>query len=465
MNFNVNAEHLCSAIENGRRRVLYRRALYEGLLAVGILMSGVAVLLTVGTRLFPIWFLWLIGFGGASIALLRWYRNRPSRFVVARSIDKAWSSSDQISTAYYFLQKTRASEWVHQQRIRANRLARLGDIDTVFPYDVPGSAWMLGTTMLVTTFVFAVRVGIQDPFSLNDPLPFFSSEAPKQVIHELEVPRDSATIVPPADERLTASVETPEEIIPADFSDESDINLSDQAIDSVGENLGDPEVDGLVFDETIGDEMRSGDSPFLEQGEEGFSEEIAQEGDSLLEKLQDAFENMLASMNMESPQMGPSSDSSSEKKNNTETQMSGNGQEAAGSESAQEDGASSDHASSEEIGEQFSVEEGSNEGEQQQGESSVATAGTGEGSKEFISTEHDEKLGALTELFQQRAKEVKGDFTIESRSAQQKVRTPYSPSTNTHGDKGAVLSRDEIPIDYHTYVQRYFEMVRQKGTE
>ena len=46
-----------------------------------------------------------------------------------------------------------------------------------------------------------------------------------------------------------------------------------------------------------------------------------------------------------------------------------------------------------------------------------------------------------------------------------RVGTPYSPSTNTHGDKGAVLSRDEIPIDYHTYVQRYFEMVRQKGTE
>ena len=107
MNFDVNAEHLCSAIENGRRRVLYRQALYEGLLSVGILMGGVAVLLTAGARLFPIWFLWVVGLGGAWIGLLRWYRSRPSRFIVARSIDEAWSSNDQISTAYCFLQKTR----------------------------------------------------------------------------------------------------------------------------------------------------------------------------------------------------------------------------------------------------------------------------------------------------------------------------------------------------------------------
>ena len=467
MKFAVNAEHLCSAIENGRRRVLCRQALHEGFLSAGILMVGVAVLLTAGTRLFPVWVLWLVGFGGVSVSLLRWCRSRPNRFVVARSIDEAWSASDQIATAYYFLNRTKASEWVRQQRIRADGLARLGDINAVFSYGVPSSAWMLGVTILIATLVLVVRVSVQDPFSLSDPLPFLARESSAQGVPDLEEPLDSTDIVPFKDEMLTTSAEILEEATPENFLHESDINLSDRVADPVVENLGDPTVEGLAFDETIGDEMESGDLSFVDQDKtnESFSEEISQEGDNLLEKLQAAFENMLASMNMDPPQLGPSSDSNPGKQNGSEMQTAGEGQETPGAESTQDDGTSSDQDSSGEVGEQFSVEEGSNEGEQQQGESSVATAGTGEGSKEFVNTKHDEELGALTELFQQRAKEVKGEFTIESRSAQQKVRTPYSPSLNKHRDKGTVLSRDEIPIDYHTYVQRYFEMIRQKAAE
>ena len=191
-----------------------------------------------------------------------------------------------------------------------------------------------------------------------------------------------------------------------------------------------------------------------------------QEGDGLWDKLQDAFRNMLSAMNMEPPQLGPSSEPSSGQQGEQGTQAPAEGQEVPGAESASSEAETSgEQASSKEIGEQFSVEEGSAEGEQQQGESSVATAGTGEGSKEFAEAKRNEAMGALTVLFQQRAEEVKGEFTIETGSARQTARTPYSPRESGHRDPGAVLSRDEIPIAYRSYVQRYFETIRQEAAE
>ncbi len=440
-------------------------------------MGGLVVLLTAGTGWFPAWLLIPVGLAGLLAGVVRWRRGRPSGYSVAQRIDRAWATNDQLATAYYFLDQSERSGWVREQRERAERVADRGDVAAAFPYEIPASAWALGAVTLLTVLMLVIRAGSQETFSLHESLPALVAEA---LLPPAVNPEEQATEVPPPspEDQAAVSLESDEEAekLAAEGVPEIEAVEADGPGDEIPEDLGAPEVEGLSFDEAAGDEMAPAEAAADgEQGEdlesqadagEGPGEEMNEEGDSLLDRLRDAFQNMLSSMNMEPPQLGPSSDKGSGQQAEEGTQAPGEGQEVPGAEASEEGAeASGEQASSKEIGEQFSVEEGAAEGEQRQGESSVATAGTGEGSKEFAEAQRAEAMGKLTELFQQRAEEIEGEFTIETGSAREVARTPYSPRESGHRDPGAVLSRDEIPIAYRSYVQRYFQTIQQKAAE
>ena len=441
-------------------------------------MGGLVVLLTAGTGWFPAWLLIPVGLAGLLAGVVRWRRGCPSGYSVAQRIDRAWATNDQLATAYYFLDQSERSGWVREQRERAERVADRGDVAAAFPYEIPASAWALGAVTLLAVLMLVIRTGSQETFSLHESLPALVAEAllPPATDPEAQPVEASA---PTSEDEAAVSLESDEEAekLAAEGVPEIDQGAeADGPGDEMAEELGVPEVEGMSFDEAAGDEMAPAESGADgEQGEdldsqaeagEGPGEEMNEEGDSLLDRLQDAFQNMLSSMNMEPPQLGPSSEKGTGQQAEEGTQAPGEGQEVPGAESSEEGTeASGEQASSKEIGEQFSVEEGAAEGEQQQGESSVATAGTGEGSKEFAEAKRAEAMGKLTELFQQRAEEIEGEFTIETGSARQVARTPYSPRESGHRDPGAVLSRDEIPIAYRSYVQRYFQTIRQKAAQ
>ena len=435
-------------------------------------MGGLVVLLTAGTRWFPVWLSVLVGLAGLLTGVVRWRRRRPSGYSVAQRIDRAWATNDQLATAYYFLDQGERSGWVREQRERAERLADRGDIPTAFPYEVPASAWALGAVTLLAVLMLVIRAGSQEAFSLDESLPALVAEALLPPAADPEAQAAKAPAPSPEDE-AAVSLESDEEAEKLAAEGAADLDQGAEADgpgDEMAEEFGVPEVEGISFDEAGGDEMAPAEAAADgDQAEDLDSlaeagEEMIQEGDSLLDRLQDAFQNMLSSMNMEPPQLGPSSEQGSRQQAEEGTQAPGEGQEVPGAESSADGAeASGEQASSKEIGEQFSVEEGAAEGEQQQGESSVATAGAGEGSKELAEAKREEAMGELTKLFQQRAEEIQGEFTIETGSARQEARTPYSPRESGHRDPGAVLSRDEIPIAYRSYVQRYFQTIRQKA--
>ena len=475
MSFDASAARLRSAVERGRRRVLGRQALREGVLAVAIGMGGLVVLLTAGTRWFPAWLLVPVGLAGVLAGVVRWRRGRPSGYWVAQRIDRAWATNDQLATAYYFLDQSERSGWVREQRERAESVADRGDVASAFPYEVPGSGWALGAVTLLAVLMLVIRAGSQETFSLDQSLAALVAEA---LLPPADPEAQSAQApAPTSDDEAAVSLDSNEEAekLAVDGGPELEQGAeADGPGDEFPEDLRVPEVEGLSFDQAGGDEMAPAEEAadgeqgedLDSQGEAGEepADEMGQEGDSLLDRLQDAFQNMLSSMNMEPPQMGPSSEQGSGQKAEEGAQAPGEGQEVPGAESSQEGAeASGEQASSKEIGEQFSVEEGAAEGEQQQGETSVATAGSGEGSKEMAEARREEAMGELTELYQQRAEEIEGEFTIETGSARQAARTPYSPNESGHRDPGAVLSRDEIPIAYRSYVQRYFQTVREKA--
>ena len=176
---------------------------------------------------------------------------------------------------------------------------------------------------------------------------------------------------------------------------------------------------------------------------------------------------MLSSINMEPLRLGLPSNESSRQQGNRGAQTDGKGKESLGPGAVSSESLGlEDKLSAIKTSDQFSVEESSTNGESQQGESSVATAGAGEGSKELLDIKQSEAIGELQDLFQKRADEIEGVFTIETRTAShQKVQVPYLPSERENGDLGGTSSRDEIPIAYRSYIKRYFEMIRQKAIE
>ncbi len=194
------------------------------------------------------------------------------------------------------------------------------------------------------------------------------------------------------------------------------------------------------------------------------SSEWNKESESLMDKLKEAFENMMSKLNMEEQSQGQPSEQGTESENKQASDTPGRGQEAAGSEAGSEEGSQSESegGQADAASDQISMEEGSSEASEQQSETSIATAGTGEGSKELREAEQAEVMGELSELYQQRAEEITGEFTIETESARQTARTPYAPRQSGHLDRGAALSRDEIPLAYRAYIKEYFKQIRQK---
>ena len=73
-------------------------------------------------------------------------------------------------------------------------------------------------------------------------------------------------------------------------------------------------------------------------------------------------------------------------------------------------------------------------------------------------------MGKLSELIGQRANEVTGQVMIEVGNTKQSLRTAFTQQQAGHAEAGGEIHRDEVPLMYQQFVERYFEEVR-KGTE
>ena len=64
-------------------------------------------------------------------------------------------------------------------------------------------------------------------------------------------------------------------------------------------------------------------------------------------------------------------------------------------------------------------------------------------------------------LFGKRAQQISGEMTIEVPSGKQQLKTAYTDKQAAHSGVGSEVNRDEIPLAYQPYIQRYFEEVRK----
>ena len=470
-----SAEAVRSAVERGHRRVLGQLAFRDGLLAATVALAGPAVLLVAGTDYFPLALLWLFSAAGLAVAANHWLRSRPAPYRVAQRMDRSWDSEDQISTAYHFLNQDSGShEWAQLQRRHAAEAADSGDLRGALPFQLPHIAYALFSVTLLIALLFLVRYGTQPELSLKPPLPrlilqaLLGDEPPEELVIEENQPR------PDDSDEAASSLDDEKDAEPLETADPEQIDPFEQPpmAGDLGEEFAMPEVEGLSAEDEFGDELASDEALGSEEGSQGEKEDPAEmadlssewnkESESLMDKLKEAFENMMSKLNMEEPSQGQPSEQGTESENKQASDTPGKGQEAAGSETEEGSQSESEGGQADAASDQISMEEGSSEASEQQSATSIATAGTGEGSKELREAEQAEVMGELSELYQQRAEEITGEFTIETQSARQTARTPYAPRQSGHLDRGSALSRDEIPLAYRAYIKEYFKKVRQE---
>ena len=92
-------------------------------------LLGLALLLMAGRDYFPIPLLWLFCVFGLGAAIYRWIRARATPYQVAQRLDSRWSTHDQISTAYHFLDhEAPAVRAASAQRLLAEEASRTQDV-------------------------------------------------------------------------------------------------------------------------------------------------------------------------------------------------------------------------------------------------------------------------------------------------------------------------------------------------
>jgi hypothetical protein len=189
-----------------------------------------------------------------------------------------------------------------------------------------------------------------------------------------------------------------------------------------------------------------------------------------MSKLQDAFSNLLSSLNVDVKTVA--SPAASEQESERQGSPSGGspdersqGGEATQQVSAQEPGG----VEVPEGAEPNKLGEGQADGRMAEGPGQNGGphgAGVGEGEKDVELAEQLKAMGELSEILGQRSEDITGEVLIEVVSGDQDLRTAYSETPARHGAAGGVIHRDEVPLELREYVRSYFEQVhKQTPTE
>ena len=94
-----------------------------------------------------------------------------------------------------------------------------------------------------------------------------------------------------------------------------------------------------------------------------------------------------------------------------------------------------------------------------------AKSGVGQqdGDKALREAQQLAAMGKISEIFGKRAQQLTGEMSVEVSSGKQQLKTQWSERKALHADTGAETNRNEIPLAYQSYVQRYFEEVRKSA--
>ncbi len=474
-------------------------------LSVGLVaaMVGAILLLLIGTQILDWWWPLVLFVGGAALSTWRTKRMLPSPYSVAQIVDRRMELEDSISTAFHFLETSRAPrsaspEIIAAQRALAEEKAAGIDAATAIPWHMPRQIMPALGLAAVALTLFAIRYGTSGSLDLRKPIvqsvaDFFQLAPENTLAQNRKAPKlpgqdplgiditnpdqDRQKLDQATDEALQV-VDTPD----ANAGTEGEAKLDQKQVKSAGDKAGDDMKDSAEEGERSnesnpegkggdGESGKAGEKAAKDQKSDQAAKQSGGDNSSLMDKMRDAMANLMAKMKIPQQQGSGQKQQASNQKGGQkqDKQNSGAGQKGEkGQGNPQGKGSPGDDPDSKgnDPGEQQAQagQGQSNDKGQEGGAPNEAKAGMGkqDGDKAIKDAEQKAAMGKLSEIFGKRADNIRGDVMVEvTSSKQQSLRTGYTQRGATHGDSGGEVHRDEIPQHLQHYVQQYFEQVRK----
>ncbi len=485
-----------SLIESARRRLQIQILSSQALVALSIGAGGLVLLLILGTQVLN-WYWPLLLFAVAlAVLIYRVWHKLPTSYGAAQLIDQRLHTFDLFSSAHHFLGQTRTP--ITQALIEtADASAASIPASSAVPFHMPSGWARAGVLSVAALSLLVFRYAFQSSLDLDQPIApglfqlLASGEKPK--LFAKGNPKDP--MAPPlegigmtenaqqrgdektiqkgqeADTQSTAGNETSATgQKPGQF--QQSMAPSDEGEKMQGSEKGDTSAAGdknQQGNESGKDgEKKEGGQP----DKKGGQQKGDQSGDknSLMDKVRDAMANMMNKLKPEDKNEGQKQQQANGKQENQpgngQQQQAQKGQQAQGKQqNGQQQQQADPNGQQQGEGNEKSPNQQAKGGDKSNQPSSAdAKSGMGkqDGAKNIELAEQQKAMGKISEVFGKRAQNLQGEIMIEvSSSKSQALKTNYSGKAAAHADNSGVIHRDEVPLIFQNYVQRYFEELRK----
>jgi hypothetical protein len=489
-------------IDKGLRRRLFQLTFDQLAVALAAVFAGAILLLLIGTQILEWYWLGLLFAASFGYGLWTVLRRAPSQYQIAQLIDARLHLYDAVSTAFHFANAREpiTDEIRDAQSRQAQEAAASADIRTALPYQWPKFTLWTGGLALAALSLFGIRYLITQSLDTKPSLVamafenFFTPSPDRPVeqarnqkkrpldpeLEKLGVQvNDSETQRNDLDPGNDATniVDTPETNNPDSNADGKSKAKTDQVdVKAQGKENGDEEGEkGKDNADSQGKESGDqGNAGGEQQPPKANQKQSDKKGDqksdqsNLLDKMKDAMANMLNKLKMDGQQQ---QQKQQQAQNSKEGQQSGKGQQKSDDKSQQDKNGDQKGGQGEQKeqnaqaqGEQGQKQEnaqgkGGEQGKQPQSPDAKSGIGKSDGNKDVEEAENAKAMGKISEILGKRQKDVTGEMMIEVSSGKQQLKTAYSNQSATHKEAGGEINRDEVPLIYQQYVEKYFDQI------
>ena len=486
-------------VRQARRRILGNELFRQGAHSGSAALGAFILLLLFGTQILSWQFLLLIPLGAAALGVYAVKKRLPSTYVVAQLVDQRMALADSLSTALFFHEVKPdapvAADVRRAQFEEAGRLAEKVDVREAVPYRMPRSAYTMAGLLAVALSLFGLRYGISRQLDLKQPIanflpdsltggkPVHQASSTRRNPKETPLTPDEGNWTPdqdrqdPVQQEPNQETQTPGEAL-------SVANAKSDAKSLPGQKSAEQADDQMATDDEVsqggGAASKNGqENQYGKQGDaksgpadkqpSGDRKEGNTEGEnSLMNKMKDAFQNLLSKVK-------PQQNQQSQQQQGNQEQSAKQGKQPGSKQQNGKDG------QAEKGGQQGDAQEGEDGQEAQNSENAQQGKGQGksdspqgtkqpgsgigsqDGDKAIRNAEQLAAMGKISEILGKRAATVSGEATVEVQSTRQQLRTPYAQRDAEHKQSGAEISRDEVPVALQPYVQQYFEQLRKQA--
>jgi hypothetical protein len=446
--------------------------------------GGLILLLLLGTQIFH-WYWPLVLFVvalGAGLILAR--RRRLTDYRLAQVVDDRLHLKDRLATVVFFRDHKCSSDACLQtvERQAAEHLAG-EDVRRAVPVTVPRYCYVSLALLAAAVGLTGLRYGLLHTLDLEAPIAqidFAGFTQPTQV----QAATKKSVLKERLEEQLRQLGLDVEDNTGLDENAMMPIETQVPGVAEPGKEMQDPSgkrqasspetaEDGEGSEpgeKSTGDGNDAGDAAASDKPQQGKPQnppkdpKQGQQGsqDNLMNKMKDALANLLNKMK---------SQTSSETQETASTESQAKGRQQANEQGMQskskgngEGQPNPDEQGQEGQGEQAPGNQsraGERSADQPGNQDSKTGMGKQDGAKDIRDAEQLAAMGKLSEIFGKRAQQITGEMSVEVSSSKQHLKTAYSTQRAEHADTGAESNRDEIPLAYQGYIQRYFEEVRK----